>query len=411
MPDTLFRSTNGLPGLGALGADDISAMSQSAGEPGWLTEQRLAAWTFFAQALPPVWRRTDLTQLQPETIAPLSGIQGTSILADDAVTRQGVVMMPLLAATKSHEALVRQYLGKAIDPMSHKFSALRAALWQDGMLLYVPRGVEVAAPLRVTYQLADGSRAIFPYSLVILEAHAQLNLIEEYTSPDLDQPALAGPTTEIFVGPGSHIRYASVQTWGQGIHHLGSQMIVLDRDAAGEWVSLSLGGKVQHIEAESRMQGDGSAINWLGATFANQQQHLLTAPWLRHIGSNTNSLMDFKTVVSGEGYSVFDGMIKIEHESRATSTRLEEHAIHLTPKARSDSIPGLKIDTNDVAKAGHASTSGQIEDEHLFYMQSRGMSQEEARRLIVMGFFDPALQALPADDLRERLTALIEAKI
>jgi Fe-S cluster assembly protein SufD len=159
------------------------------------------------------------------------------------------------------------------------------------------------------------------------------------------------------------------------------------------------------------MQGDGSRVNWVGATFANNDQHLVVAPWLRHIGSNTESLMDFKTVVTDRGYSVFDGMIKIDHGSHATTTRLEEHAIHLSPTARSDSIPGLRIDTNDVAKAGHASTSGQVDAEELFYMQTRGIGKDDAKRLIVMGFFEPALNAIPLEELRERLTEIIEAKI
>lgn len=193
--------------------------------------------------------------------------------------------------------------------------------------------------------------------------------------------------------------------------HLGSQLLLLDRDAQAEWVSVALGGEVQHIEAETRLQGNGSKVNWLGATFASGNQQLLTAPWLRHVGVNNESHMDFRTVVTGKGYSVFDGMIKIEHESRGTSTRLEEHAVHLTPDARSDSIPGLKIDTNDVASAGHASTSGQVDDEQLFYMQTRGIKRDEAVRMIVMGMFEPALTAIPVDEVRMSLTAAIEAKI
>jgi Fe-S cluster assembly protein SufD len=115
--------------------------------------------------------------------------------------------------------------------------------------------------------------------------------------------------------------------------------------------------------------------------------------------------------VTSKGYSVFDGMIKIEHGSRATTTRLEEHAVHLTPTSRSDSIPGLKIDTNDVASAGHASTSGQVDEDQLFYMQTRGIDRTEAKRLIVMGLFEPALAAIPVDELRDELSTAIEAKI
>jgi len=138
---------------------------------------------------------------------------------------------------------------------------------------------------------------------------------------------------------------------------------------------------------------------------------LLTAPTLRHVGINTESHLDFKTVVDDQGYSTFDGLIIIEHESRGTSTRLEEHALHLGPKARSDSIPALKIDTNDVVRAGHASTSGQVDEEQLFYMLSRGIKRDDAIKMIVMGFFEPVLDRIPLEDVRGRIVAAVESKI
>ncbi len=400
-----------LPVLAELNSTVITDAARAAGEPEWLIERRVEAWNFFAQAAPPEWRRTNLTNLKPEGIAIPANAQGTTIHWDAALAAQGVVFTTLKEALHSHEALIRERLDTAVAPIRHKFSALRAALWQDGVLLYVPRNVVVEAPLHVRYTLAAGSQAIFPRSLVILEQGAQVTFIEEFVSDDAAATALAGATTEIFAGAASSLRFVSVQRWGAHVYHIGGQQLVLDRDANSEWVSVALGGQVQHVEAETRLQGDGSRVNWIGATFANQQQNLLTAPWLRHVGANAESFMEFKTVVTDESYSVFDGMIKIEHGSRGTSTRLEEHAIHLTPKSRSDSIPGLMIDTNDVAKAGHASTSGQVDEEQLFYMQTRGIAKDEAKRLIVMGFFEPALNAIPVDELRDTLVAAIEAKI
>ena len=171
------------------------------------------------------------------------------------------------------------------------------------------------------------------------------------------------------------------------------------------------GGKLQHIEAETNLAGNGAHVDWMAATFAGAGQALLTAPWLRHAGANTEGHMDFKTVVNGDGYTVFDGMIKIEKDSRGTISRLEEHALHLSPKARNDSIPGLMIDTNDVQRAGHASTSGQIDEEMLFYMRSRGIGREDAVHMIVTGFFEPVLDRIPLEDVRARIAGVIESKI
>ncbi len=397
--------------LSELTGDQIALAARADGEPEWLIEQRIQAWDFFAQTPPPEWRRTNLTRLQPEQITPWIGPQGTVLHTDASQIPEGVVFKPLKYALQSHEALIHDRLARLINPLRHKFSALRMALWQDGTFLYVPRNVSVELPLHVSYTLPHGSRSLFPYSLVVLEQGAQVTFIEEFISHNVTETVLAGPTTEIFAGQASQIRFISVQRWGTGVFHLGSQMLLLDRDAQSEWVSVALGGEVQHIEAETRLQGDGSTVNWRGATFASGNQQLLTAPWLRHMGVSNESHMDFRTVVAGKGYSVFDGMIKIERESRGTITRLEEHAVHLTPEARSDSIPGLKIDTNDVASAGHASTSGQIDDEQLFYMQTRGIKRDDAVRMIVMGLFEPALTAIPVEAVRTALTAAIEAKI
>lgn len=400
-----------LPSLADLTAEHIADAARAGGEPEWLIDWRVQAWNFFAQSPPPEWRRTNLTRLQPADITPLLKAQGTTTRWDESLRQQGVVVTTLAAAVQSHPELVRQRLGTAVAPLSHKFSALRAALWQDGVFISIPKNADIELPVQVQYTLADGSRAMFPYSLIILEPGSRLTFIEQFQSPDMQEAALIAPTTELFAGANSEVRFISVQRTGAGIHHIGGQMLVLDRDARSEWVSIAIGGHVQHIEAEARMQGDGSRIEWHGATFANGEQQLLTAPWLRHIAANTESHMDFKTVVNDKGYSVFDGMIKIEHGSQGTVTRLEEHAIHLSPTSRSDSIPGLKIDTNDVAQAGHASTSGQVEDEQLFYMQTRGIQKDDARRLIVMGFFEPALNAIPVEELRDSLAAAIEAKI
>ncbi len=393
-----------------LTADSVVATSQQLGEPAWLGERRRDAWELFAKSGPPEWRRSDLSGLVSDDLATFTAT-GITLEWDQALAAQGVVFKPLHEALASHEALIQRYMDTGVAPLEHKFSAMRAALWRDGVLLYVPKGVAVESPLRVRYSLPDGVSATFPRTLVIIEANASVTLVEEFSSNDQPVSALAAPISELFAGPGSQLRFVSVQHWGAGVYHLGAQKLVLENDASAEWTSIALGGKLQHLDAETTLKGNGSSVNWLGATFANGTQQLLTAPWLRHVGHNAESFMQFKTVVNDTGYSVFDGMIKIEHESAATSTRLEEHALHLSPNARNDSIPGLKINTNSVLKGGHASTSGDVDDEQLFYMQARGISRADAKRMIVMGFFSPALDSIPLAGLREELESIIEQKI
>ena len=402
---------NYLPKLAELTDIQIAEAARAAGEPEWLVERRETAWRFFAESVPPIWKRTDLSQFQPDQIAAPLGPQGTAVQWDANLAGQGVIFTTLAAALREHEALVKQYLGTAIDPLAHKFTALHAALWQDGVFLYVPKNVAVELPLLAIFTLADGSRATFPHNLIVVERGASVTFIEEYASRDLEGgQALAAPATEIFVGDNASVRFASAQIWGAGIYHIGSQRARIGRDGSVDWIGLNLGGQLQHVEAEAVLEGNGSHIDWVAATFADGSQSLLTAPMVRHIGTNAESHMDFKTVVDDAGYSTFDGMVKIERSGQGTNSRLEEHAIHLSSKSRSDSIPGLQIDANDV-KAGHASTSGQIDEEQLFYMLSRGIRRDEAIHMIVTGFFEPVIERLPLEDLRERAAAAIEAKI
>ncbi len=399
------------PTLAELSDTTILDVSQAAGEPAWLAEQRMAAWRFFAAAEPPFWRRTDLSKFKAEQIAAAIGASATSLVWERDPAGQGVVFAPLLQALHTHEAVIRQHLGTAIDSQRHKFVALNAALWQDGVFLYVPQNTAVELPLTAAFTMPAPGDAIVARNLIILDHGASVTFVEEYRSDAGAGQAFAAPITEMFLGNDATLRFVTVQTWGEDVYHIGAQKARVGRGATIEWSAVNLGARVQHVEAETALEGDGSRVEWVAATFGGGHQNLLTAPWLRHIGAKTEAHMDFKTVVKDQSYTTFDGMIKIEHQSRATVSRLEEHALHLTPKARSDSIPGLMIDTNDVARAGHASTSGEVDEEQLFYMRSRGIPRDDAIHLIVMGFFEPVLDRIPTEALRQRIAEMIEAKI
>jgi len=403
--------TTHLPAVADLNETQIREASHAAGEPAWMGSLRESAWTSYRSAEAPIWRRTDLSKLQLDVVAAPSAPQGTRIEWDEGLASQGVIFTTLAQALRDKPELIEKHFGKAVAGDEHKYRMLHTALWQDGIFLYIPKNVAVETPLRAIFTLPDGTSAIFPHSIVVLERGASASFIEEYVSADQPGQAFSSPVTEVFLGDSASLRFVSLQAWGEGVYHIGAQRVQFGRDSSCEWVALTLGAHLQHVEPEANLAGNGSKVNWVAATLAYGDQSLLTAPWLRHVGANTEGHMDFKTVVRDAGYTVFDGMIKIEHESRGTISRLEEHALHLSPKARSDSIPGLKIDTNDVAQAGHASTSGQVDEEQLFYMRSRGIPREEALHMIVMGFFEPVIDLIPDAALREQVVAMIEAKI
>lgn len=387
-----------LPTLGALTAEALDA--------GALAEQRRSALAA-AQELPtPFWRRTDLKDFQLDTLRPVYG--AATIRAGEV--EGGVYIADLQTALEERPELIARYLGTALPADFNKFTALNAALAQDGLVVHVPRNVEVAEPIRVRYQLPAGGQAIFPRTLVITEANSRVTIVEEFQGADLASYGLIAPVAELFANDGSEIRFISLQTLGQRAYQLGAQRAVTGKDARVWWLSGAIGASVQHMDLQVNLQGHGSALEWYGFTFGTGSQQLLWAPRVNHIGLSTEAQIDWKSAVADTAYVVFDGMIDIEKGAQGTNSDLRDAALHLSEKARSDSIPGLEIDANEV-KAGHGSTSGQIDEEQLFYLMARGLSREEATRMIVLGFFAAVVERIPLDDVQERVLELIESKI
>ncbi len=389
-----------LPAIASLSAADVLVAT----EPAWLQTWRQQSLAAFAAHEMPYWRRTDLTAFAFADMQ-LSADLGTFKIGADAPP--GVIVMPLSQAVHDNAALVQAHLGSAVSAKVSKYAALNAATWRDGWFVYVPKNLESTLPLHLIQGFGAGNTLI-ARNLVILERGAHLTLVEQLHG---DGGPYSNVVSELILGDGATLKYTAMQTWGAAVHHVGHVVANVGNNATIEWAAINTGALHQHIEAETNLVGNGSRVDWMAATVAKDGQRLLTAPWLRHVGRSTEAHMDFKTVVKGTGYATFDGMIKIEGGSTDTITRLEEHALHLSPQARSDSIPGLKIDTNNVQKAGHASTSGEVDDEHLFYMQARGISKDEAVHMIVMGFFEPVLDRIPLESLREQVTAAIAARI
>lgn len=385
-----------LPALGELTAEQL--------EDGPLAEQRRRALAIAQRLELPFWRRTDLKDFQLDGLRPV--YPGVEISSDDAQ----VYVADLQTALRERGELVLRYLGSAVPAEHNKFVAYNAALAQDGVVVHVPRNVEASAPVRIVYTLPAGGTAIFPRTLVITESNSRVTVIEEFRSPDLDQYALSAPVAELFAGDGSEIRFISLQTLGQRAYQLGAQRAIAGRDARIWWLAGATGASVQNVNMQVDLQGNGSGLEWYGFSFGTDAQQLLWAPTVKHIGRDTEGQIDFRNAVADTAYCVFDGMIDIEKGAQGTNSDLRDASLHLSDQARSDSIPGLEIDANEV-KAGHGSTSGQIDEEQLFYLMARGLSRQEATRMIVIGFFSAVIERIPLEEVQQRVLELIEAKL
>lgn len=386
-----------LPPIAELTADVI--------ENGVLAEQQRAALQTAQQLTLPFWRRTDLKDFRLDGLRPVYGSVQLPPVVDPSI-----YVADLQTALRERGDLVERYFGTAVKTDLNTFVAYNTALAQDGIVIHVPRNVELAEPIRITYRLPAGGTAIFPRTLVITDDNSRVTIIEEFTSDDLDSYGLIAPVTELFATGGSEIRYIGLQTLGKNAYQLGGQRAIVGQDARVWWLAGAVGGNVQHMDMEVALQGNGSALEWYGFTFGTETQQLLWAPTVKHIGLSTEAMIDWKSAVSDTAYVVFDGMIDIEKGAQGTNSDLRDAALHLSDKARSDSIPGLEIDANEV-KAGHGSTSGQIDEEQLFYLMARGLTRADATRMIVLGFFASVVERIPIDDVQTRVLDLIEAKL
>ncbi|MDP9310065.1 MAG: Fe-S cluster assembly protein SufD [Chloroflexota bacterium] len=386
----------------------LNELTPEALEQGPLGEQRRAALATARQLELPVWRRTDLKDFSFQNLRAVFGSVTVETTAD--VAAQGVYVADFQTAANEKADLLAQYLGTAVANDHNTFVAYNAALAQDGLVVYVPRNVELAEPIRVTYTLPAGGQAIFPRTLIVTEANSRVTVVEEFRSADLQSYGAVVPVAELFANDGSEIRFISLQTLGQNAYQLGAQRAIVGRDARIWWLAGAVGANVQHIDMEVALQGNGAGLEWYGFTFGTGSQQLLWAPTVKHIGLSTEGQIDFRSAVADTAYVVFDGMIDIEKGAQGTNSDLRDAALHLSDKARSDSIPGLEIDANEV-KAGHGSTSGQIDEEQLFYLMARGLSREVATQMIVLGFFSAIVERIPLDDVQERVLEMIQAKM
>jgi Fe-S cluster assembly protein SufD len=291
-----------------------------------------------------------------------------------------------------------------------KFTAHNAAGWEHGLLVRVPKGVELDQPLyvRIANSSADGS--LFWRLLVIAEERARFSLIEEYASASPDLAAYSNAVVELFVEQGAKLEYVSLQNLSRGTWHFATHHARVERDAELDWVAGGFGSRKGKTRIQNDLAGPGATSRVTGAYFADGEQHLDYDTFQEHIAPSTTSDFAFKGALRDEATTVWRGMIRVEHEAQKTNAYQENRNLLLSERAHADSIPGLEILANDV-RCTHGATLGQVDREQLFYLMSRGLSRPEAERLIVRGFFQDVLDRIELEPVREALAEALENRI
>ncbi len=424
---------------------DVEAVSKQYDEPIWLRQARLEAWAQY-EALPmpttqdEAWRRTDYRHIDwgsagallspnggafddipPENRDPLLGEERGGLVAfvdgkpvhdeiGEVLAAQGVIFMDLRRAAREHADLVRAHLGtRAVPPDEGKFAALNAALWTHGVFLYVPRGVQAALPVHSVFY-ATHPGALIGRVLVVLEEGASVDFLHETLSPTLGADGSYIGVTELIVGDDARLRYVALQDWGLNVFEFSHQRARVGRDARLDWITGQMGGKFLKAFMEIELDGEGAWGRMSALYFPADTQFMDLDTQQNHNAPHTTSDLLFKGALKDHARSVWQGMIKALPGAQKTDGFQANRTMILSRGARSDSIPGLEIQANDV-RCTHAAATGQIEDEVLYYLMSRGLPRAEAEKLVVDGFFVPVLDRIPFENVRERLLAHVERKL
>lgn len=421
----------------------VEAISERHNEPKWVRDARLRAFETYERLPWPTtrdekWRRTDLSGLKVDELAPFAEapagplpaglrmtvdalgarggllVQRNSVAVhadlDEQIRKQGVVMSDMHRTLREQPDLVREHFMRYVQPEESKFSALHAAFWTGGTFLYVPPRVEVALPL-LSYTWIDSEKvSIFPHTIIVAGEGSKVTVIDGFGSLTGEYQAFADPIVELALHEGAQVRYVTMQDWGRNVWEVGIIRSTLARNATLNSLLVGMGGKVVKADVDSVLQGPGASSEMLGLVFGDGRQHYDIQTLQEHAAPHTTSDLLYKNAVKDRATSVFIGMIRVHPGAQKTNAFQVNRNLILSDGAKAISDPKLEIMANDL-RCTHGSATSRLNEEHLFYLMSRGLTRAEAVRMVVEGFFAELFERVPLERVGAQLHVAVAAKM
>lgn len=438
--DTLDRSDSIIYStLARAGIDEevVRQISLSNDEPSWMLEHRLKSLGVFESMVKPTWwpslEDLDLQSIYyfgkaegggdnkswddvPENIkatfdrlgipeAERAMLAGVGAQYDSEVVYHSlkqelqdkwVIFEDMSVAIREHEDIVRRHFMRAVPLSDHIFAALHGAVWSGGTFLYIPAGVEIDAPLQAYFRMNMRAGGQFEHTLIVIEEGASAHYIEGCSAPKYGTASLHAGCVEIYVGKGAKMRYSSVENWSIDTYNLNTKRAIVEEWGSIEWVGGNLGSGVTMLYPCSVLKWDNSRAMHFGIAFANKWQNTDTGAKVIHIGKNTSSEVVSKSLSKNGGISTYRGLIDIKKSAKNALSNVDCDGLILDNLSRSDTIPDIRIGTDDAIVA-HEASVGKINEDTLFYLMARGMTEEAAKTMIVRGFVSPLMKELPLE--------------
>lgn len=312
------------------------------------------------------------------------------------LVKQGVIYTDMETAIKEHEAIVKEYFMKCVAPNDHKFVALHGAVWSGGSFVYVPKGVEVDIPLQSYFRLNSPGAGQFEHTLIIVDEGAKLHFIEGCSAPKYNTTNLHAGCVELFVKEGATLRYSTIENWSKNMLNLNTKRAIVEKNATIEWVSGSFGSKISMLYPMSILKGEGAKAEFTGVSFAGKGQNLDTGAKIIHAAPNTSSTINSKSISKNGGSATYRGVVVVNGNAMNSKSMVSCESLMLDNMSKSDTIPVIDL-MNDEVEIGHEAKIGKISDEAIFYLMTRGISENEAKAMIVRGFVEPISKELPLE--------------
>ena len=429
--DKFFRMREGLT------PDIVKEISQEKNDPEWMLEFRLKSLELYNKIEVPDWgppidglnmdnivtyvrSRSDMKgsweevpediknafeklgipQAERESLAGVGAQYDSELVYHNVredVAASGVIYTDMESALRGeYEQMVKDHFMKLVPPTDHKFAALHGAVWSGGSFVYVPKGVKVEIPLQSYFRLNAKGAGQFEHTLIIVDEGADLHFIEGCSAPKYNIANLHAGCVELYVRKNARLRYSTIENWSKNMYNLNTKRAVVEEGGVIEWVSGSFGSHESYLYPTSVLKGDNSHAEFTGVTFAGKGQNLDTGAKMIHLGKNTSSFIDTKSICKSGGISTYRSSVVVAKSAEGSKASVNCGSLMLDSISRSDTVPAVEVRT-DKADVGHEAKIGRISDEAVFYLMSRGISEAEARAMIVSGFASPVSKELPLE--------------
>ena len=357
-------------------------------------------WKDVPQDIKDTFERLGIPQAERKSLAGVGAQYDSELVYHNVkseVAEQGVIYTDMESALKGEYAeMVHEYFMKLVTPRDHKFAALHGAVWSGGSFVYVPKGVQVSIPLQSYFRLNAKGAGQFEHTLIIVDEGASLHFIEGCSAPKYNVANLHAGCVELYVKKNAKLRYSTIENWSKNMYNLNTKRALVEENGVIEWVSGSFGSHVGCLYPMSVLKGDNSRMEFTGVTFAGAGQNLDTGAKVTHIGRNTSSYMNTRSISKSGGIGTFRSSVVVAKTAKGAKSSVSCQSLMLDSESRSDTVPAMDIRTRD-ASVGHEAKIGSISNDTIFYLMSRGMSEEDARAMIVSGFADNVSKELPVE--------------